>query len=448
MLAGKGSLTSRSTPSKAPRACPYRLPSKALYLSYLFGILIGLVQRALEGLFMNLPTFENAMIKDFEEIGHSGGKITFCIETDGDGRRAFRVGFSSSRSVLASLFAVYALPQGVPVETVPILGIGMPFNPPPLPGCIPVFISSDSQGKFGHNCPNCDGYWRSGPSPCVCPYCAFSAASYQFLSEAQLRYIQHYCDVLTEALESGEDGEVDIDMDVVADAVGKEGEKPAFYVAEQSQQRKFTCVACDEFNDILGRFGYCSLCGTRSDLDDFENQSVPSIRERLNADGIPEDCVRDGVASFDSFIAQLAKQLAERVPMTSHRKHRLLNQSFHNIADVSSTLLAWFDIGIRAGLKDAEWKNAVLMFHRRHVYEHNGGEVDQKYLDESGDTTVLLKQHIHETKKGAHDFLSSLVKMSQNLYLGFHEIFPPVSKSIKSFQERRQRSSGEKNNGR
>ena len=24
-----------------------------------------------------------------------------------------------------------------------------------------------------------------------------------------------------------------------------------------------------------------------------------------------------------------------------------------------------------------------LMFQRRHVYEHNGGEVDQKYLDDS-----------------------------------------------------------------
>ncbi|OTP74276.1 hypothetical protein [Caballeronia sordidicola] len=38
-------------------------------------------------------------------------------------------------------------------------------------------------------------------------------------------------------------------------------------------------------------------------------------------------------------------------------------------------------------------------FHRRHVYEHNGGEVDERYLKESGDTTVWLKQHIHETQE-------------------------------------------------
>jgi hypothetical protein len=40
------------------------------------------------------------------------------------------------------------------------------------------------------------------------------------------------------------------------------------------------------------------------------------------------------------------------------------------------------------------------MFMRRHVYEHNGGEVDQQYLDASGDTTVRLKQHIRETREG------------------------------------------------
>ena len=110
--------------------------------------------------------------------------------------------------------------------------------------------------------------------------------------------MRQYCAFLVEALDSQRDGEVVIDMDAVADAVGKEGEKPAFYVSEQSQQRKFTCGACEECNDILGRFGYRSLCGTRNDLADFEEQTVLTIRERLNAGTAPEDCVRDAV-SFD-----------------------------------------------------------------------------------------------------------------------------------------------------
>lgn len=379
------------------------------------------------------------MVSEFEEIGHSGGKITFRIKTDDKGYRSYQIGWSSSRPVPFVLIAVYALPQGVPVEDIQLGGIGQQLSPPPIPDCFTVFITSDSQGKFGHHCPNCNGYWRSGPKPAVCPYCATTAPSYNFLSEAQLRYVRHYCTVLSEALVSVDNGEVVIDMDEVADAVGKEGDKPAFYVSEQSQQRKFTCSACDEFNDILGRFGYCSLCGTRNDLSDFEGQTVPTIRGQLNSGNAPEDCVRDAVSSFDSFAAQYAKQLAEMVPLTERRKNRLLKQRFHNLEELRKTFREWFDIDVCAGMKDDECRSVALMFFRRHVYEHNGGEVDQKYLEDSGDTTVRLKQHIHETQQDAHSLLGSLVKMAHNIHGTFHELFPPIPEPIKAFEDEKAR---------
>jgi hypothetical protein len=330
---------------------------------------------------------------EFQEISHSGGKITFKIATDQLGRRGLQTTISGNRPVAAVWIAVYALPQGIPVESIQLGGIGQPWNPPPFKGCYPVFIASDSQGKFGHHCPNCGGYWRSGPWPNVCPYCAIRAPGFQFLSEAQTRYVQQYCEFLANALSSAQEGEVVINMDDVADAVGKEGEKPSFYVSEQSQQRKFTCRACDEFNDILGRFGYCSVCGTRNDLADFEEQTVPTIRNSLNSGDAPEDCVRDAVASFDSFMAQIGKELARVAPMTERRRRRLTTQPFHKLEEIRTTFESWFDIDVCAGMAKDECRFVELMFYRRHVYEHNGGEVDQKYLDNSRDTTVRLRQH-------------------------------------------------------
>jgi hypothetical protein len=273
----------------------------------------------------------------------------------------------------------------------------------------------------------------------MCPYCATTALSHQFLSEAQLRYVRHYCKVLRDALDYGEDGEVVIDMDVVAEAVGKEGEKPTFYVSEQSQQRKFTCQACGEFNDILGRFGYCSRCGTRNDLSDFEEQTVQMIRKHLNDGNAPEDCLRDAVASFDSFMAQIAKQLIALVPLTKARQNRLSKQRFYDLDEVQTTLKDWFDIDIFAGMKEEERRLVARMFHRRHVYEHNGGEVDQKYLDDTGDVTVCLKQHIHESRQDVHDLLGSLVKMTRNIHRVFHELFPPRPEPIKAFQDKKAR---------
>jgi hypothetical protein len=379
------------------------------------------------------------MSSEFEEIGHSGGKITFSIKTDDKDQWSLEVGISGNRPVPAHVIAVYALPQGVPVGNIRIGGLGQPWNPPPFPGCFPVFIASDSQGKFGHNCPHCNGYWRSGPWPNVCPYCATKAPAYQFLSKSQLRYVHHYCEALIDALSSGEDAEVEINMDAVADAVGKEGEKPTFYVSEQSQQRKFTCGACGEFNDILGRFGYCSSCATRNDLADFQDQTVPTIRERINAGNAAEDCVRDAVASFDSFLAQVAKQLVQLVPLTQRRKNRLLKQRFYYLEEVRTTLKNWFDIDVCSGMNADECFFVTLMFFRRHVYEHNGGEVDQKYLDDSKDTTVRLKQHIHETEQDAHRLLGSLLKMARNIHRTFHELFPPISGPIKTFEDEKAR---------
>ena len=380
-----------------------------------------------------------SLTKEFEEIAVSGGKVTFTIRTDDSGRLSYQVGYSGSSPGPMVLIGVYALPQGIPVGSIQLGGIGQPWNPPPVPGCFAVLIASDSQGRFGHQCPSCAGYWRSGPWPSICPYCASMLDGYQFLSEAQARYVSHYCDVLNDALDAAKDGEVVIDMDAVAKAAENNEDIPAFYVAEQSQQCKFQCVACDEFNDILGLFGYCSGCGTRNDLEHFETHTITNIRERLNAGDVPEDCVRDAVASFDTFTSQYAKQLAKRVPMVSARSNRLSVQRFHNLEEIASVLKSWFGIDIGSGISKDEWAATVLMFHRRHVYEHNGGEVDQKYLDDSGDTTVRLKQHIRETKENAHKLLGSLLRMAKNIHRDFHQLFPPLSDPIYAFEEKKAR---------
>ena len=373
---------------------------------------------------------------EFKEIAHSGGKVTFSIKSNESGGVSYQIKIQSSRPVPFVWIAVYALPQGIPVARLNLGGIGHVPDPPPIPGCFQVFIASDSEGKFGHTCQQCKGYWRSGPWPNVCPYCGNNDQSHEFLSMAQRQYVHHYCDVLRTALESGQDGDVVIDMDLVADAVGKEVDKPEFYISEQSQQRKFTCGACGEFNDILGRFCYCSVCGTRNDLMDFEEITVPRIRERINTGSTPEDCVRDAVASFDSFMAQLSKQLIAFILMTERRKNRL-SKRFHNLKEVSETFREYFDIDMCSGLKSSEIEFVARMFHRRHVYEHNGGEVDQKYLDDTGDTTVCLKQHIHETQENAHKLLNYLVKIVRNCHAAFHGLLPPIHEPIKAFEDRK-----------
>jgi endogenous inhibitor of DNA gyrase (YacG/DUF329 family) len=335
------------------------------------------------------------------------------------------------------MIGVYAIPPGVPVAVMKRLGWSNP-EPPPVPGCVLVLIASDSEGLFGHQCPRCRGYWRAGPFPDFCPYCALNADSLDFLSEAQHRYIQHYCEVLAGALAKGS-GQAAIDMDAVADAASKTEDRPAFYVSEESQQHKFKCAACGAFNDIIGTYGFCSQCVTRNDLAVLEATTMPKLRERLNGGGSPEDCIRDAVAAMDSFIGQYATQLAQLVPMVTPRKHRLTTGRFHDFDEVTTLFREWFGFDLLRGVKSAEADFAKRMFHRRHVYEHKGGEADEKYIKDSGDA-VRLKQRLHNTKEESHNLIGILLRVAGNLHSGFHELIPPAEAPIVAWQERQTRA--------
>jgi len=73
---------------------------------------------------------------------------------------------------------------------------------------------------------------------------------------------------------------------------------------------------------------------------------------------------------------------------------------------------------------------AVMMFQRRHLYEHKGGEVDEEYLAKSSDNSVRLKQIIRETRDNAQRLANLVAKLARNLHDGFHELFPPEAAPV------------------
>ena len=374
---------------------------------------------------------------EFKEIAHSGGQVVIRTGRDKDGTRGYQLTWQHKRPVAAAIFAVYALPPGIAVAQMTLGGIGSVSNPPPVPGCLQVFIGSDSEGKFGHECPACQGYWRDEGGTLVCPYCGLRAQVHSFLTQAQHAYVAQYCAKMAEALGAEADGEYVIDMDAVADAAGKDQQKPPFYYAEESQQNKFNCAECHSFNDILGKFGYCSVCGTRNDLQELSEKTVPALRDRINSGGAYEACVKEAVAAFDSFVGQYVTELLRHIPLTPGRRNRLTERRFHNLGQVAAELRETFDIDIFDGI-DAEGVSfAKLMFHRRHVYEHKGGEVDEKYIQDSGDNFVRPKQAIHETQESAHRIVAVVSKMAGNLHKGFHSILPADETVIKRYKRYR-----------
>jgi len=397
---------------------------------------------------------------EFAEIGHAGGKVTITLRRDSRGRVSYSTGFRGSRPNPLAMIAFYALSDGTPVAFAELRGLFQPMDRPPRPDCLMVLVASDSTGYFGHLCPRCRGYWRSEGRPRFCPYCRLEAEAHVFLSKAQRHFIVEYCRAFAEALEAIQGGSQrlarrghrprrsvrrplrrelsrEIDLNAVADAVGKE-DKPAFYVAEQSQQLKFKCAACGSFNDVLGKFVYCSNCATRNDHQ-LLKERVEAIREQMLNGGTAEAALMGAVSAFDSYVAQFARELARHVPMTEGRRNSLTSYSFHKIGDAAAKFDRCFDIDLVQSVPEIDVKFAQILFYRRHVHEHNGGEVDARYIENSGDTTVRLKQHIREKPEDIHRLVGVLLRLASNLHRGFHSIIPVAYKPIEAFEAQHRR---------
>lgn len=382
-------------------------------------------------------TTKHRFIKEFQEISHCGGRFTVEVRTTENGQRGYQLGISNSRPNPAAWFAIYALPMGIPVGTIQLGGIGTPWNPAPFPECYSIFIGSDSLRMFGHECGECGSYWRSNSAPSkwslTCPYCGLRAEAHDFLTTGQRYFVEACCELINNALNSEKDGEYEIDMDKVADAAAKGVPQPEYYYAEESQQNQFSCQACGDVNDILGRYGYCGCCGTHNGMQEVFEE-LNELKERVETTNEYESCVKHAVSAFDSYARKIVQQLSERIPMTPRAAKQTATAVFPNLNKCEELFYTKFDIKIFGTMKQPEREFSALMFHRRHVYEHNGGEVDERYIRDSGDTTVKLKQSINENKKSASRLIENVKTLVENLHSGFHLIFPPENEPVQNHQ--------------
>ena len=383
--------------------------------------------------------------KDFSEVGHTGGKVTFTFECDSEGHIQYRIGYShSSPRRPMTLVGVYAHRDGFACGNIKMGGIGQPLNTPPLPNCIAIMMASDSEGRFGHECPYCHNHFRTENIPAVhlltCPYCGARRESYHFLTPPQKSYIQHYAEIFNDGLEniaSDSSVEIVIDMDNIADAVTDEP-RPDFYYSSTTQQTEYKCSVCNSYNDIRGRYAYCASCGWRNNATALFN-TLENIRDRLNDGSIsPQESVQQAVSEFDSAARDYVDQLVESIPMKESRRNQLQSLLFHNLDKVDDLMKTVFDINLLKGMgSDRDFVRR--MFLRRHVYEHDGGVATQRYVHESHDAGIEEGMVIRETKENAHKLIGCLNRMGKSLDVDFHEIFPPEPFCIEINKDRQAR---------
>ncbi len=96
--------------------------------------------------------------------------------------------------------------------------------------------------------------------------------------------------------------------------------------------------------------------------------------------------------------------------------------SFQNILKANNDLLNWFGFEMLFRFSDDDKTFLNRMFNRRHVLTHNGGRVDQEYLDNTEDTKVRLNQKIAVRSKDIRRLIPLLRSVAQNIFQGFESI--------------------------
>lgn len=364
-------------------------------------------------------------MSEFQEIAHSGGKIELHFEQS----KGVSLGFTHSGGFGMSLFQMGVTLDGKKLEYWPLGGLDMRPPEPPSP-FVPVFIISDREQSYGRTCPKCRSYFRTDrPAPVLrCPYCSHTDRNAAFTTPNQLQFIHKIRESYLTAF--NEKRSLTIDLDKLADELPEN--KPAWIYSEERQQNSYDCPTpdCKTCYDILGEYAGCPTCGRRNSLQVFErhiaevedqfNKAEASLTDRQEREVEWEKLSRC-ISDFEAMARDLQGQLS-LLPAAPKRKKEIEGMSFQNILKANENLQNWFGFDILFRFPDDDKAFLNRMFNRRHVLTHNGGRIDQEYLDNTGDTTVRLNQKIVVRSKEIRRLIPLLRTVAQNFFKAFESI--------------------------
>ena len=259
-------------------------------------------------------------------------------------------------------------------------------------------IKTDEKGLLGRECPSgkCGQYFKLKPGTglpideCSCPYCGTKGDSSDFLTEDQLRYAQTYGakqvlePILSkfaqdiEGLNRGQSG----GLFSLEFSVRRQGIRVHSYI-EKQLETEVTCDRCALEFAVYGVFASCPDCGQLNaltvclaSLETAKKKLTLSKDQSLDAD-LRRDILRDAlggaIGAFDAYGKALR---ARRMSFASKAKPNL----FQDIEALDGELKAGGMPGIEQLIGTPNWEQMKWFFQARHIYTHNAGVVDARFV--------------------------------------------------------------------
>lgn len=281
------------------------------------------------------------------------------------------------------------------------------------------------KGFMGRECnnPECRRYFKVHSdflkSSMFCPYCGMEFPNDSLWTTEQKKYVEQV------ANEKGKEifhNKVDAMMSDFARTMAnnplmKVKFKPTNYKAkeiipqykEKEVDSELTCPQCNFIFQVYGLFGYCPGCRSENLLVYDANLAI--IRLEFEKSKEPRRDLRhsynDLVATFESF----CRKSAAKVTTESTR--------FQSLFDTRKFFKDLLGVDIFHHLSTDELLTLRRIFQKRHINEHEGGIVNEKYVQMIPEDAELLKQpvplSIEEFISGAAALRKVLDKLSRSI---------------------------------
>ena len=310
---------------------------------------------------------------------------------------------------------------------------------------IPIKILSDEKGYFDRECPNCmytfkifmkDWEEKVFDEEVHCPMCGHIDTSDKWWTKEQLEAIQNIAS--SWALDY-----ISKQFDKTFKKLEQSTRNNKFFKLTYKSNRKISfinnpigqreeweteieCKECGTKYSVIGSAYFCPCCGYNSAVDAFNSSidsinkmiiSLPNMKQSLiemyDTDtaeticrGLLENTLGNIVFAFQKFAScQYDKITGKFSRVNDFQIVEKGNDLFEK--DCGKGYHEWLSL--------KEFNDMNLLFQRRHLIEHNGGLVDERYLDKTNDNYYVLGQRIVVKENDALYLLSIVKKLCEGL---------------------------------
>lgn len=304
---------------------------------------------------------------------------------------------------------------------------------------IPVTVESDEKGYYDRECPKCqysfkvklcDWEEKVSYDEVHCPMCGHVDASDKWFTQEQL-------DSITQIVQSA-------GLQIVQDAFRelerstrhnkyikfKTGKRISFVNTPIGQSEEWeteiVCPNCGMGYSVRGAAFFCPNCGYNSATDTYKEtlnsikkmiDSLPKIKQLLEIQEGKDSAIDIGrsmlESTVDSTVAAFQKVAACIYKEKTNKESR--QSAFQSIKTGNDLFVDSFNRGYSDWLSQTELSLMNRFFNMRHIIEHNGGIVDQNYINRSGDTNYAVGQRIVVKENEVKKFIDITEKLVNGL---------------------------------